>query len=164
MTQRREKVFDTLASSMASVWKWKNVRVPTVMENPGKKNCCHGKSWKSLGIWKFPKKSWKVAGCHGKVMELLVIIPMAAFWFVIVVHVVRHNHNHVWKHVRMGVMERSKSVMEKSWNSVSDFCGNPECAVSLICESMKVWVRQRAFLKITFTSKCVNICDIETSW
>ena len=42
-------------------------RVPTVMGNPGN-NCCHGKSWKSLGIWKFPKKSWKshgIACSHG---------------------------------------------------------------------------------------------------
>ena len=45
-------------SLQGTVWSefWIN-RVPTVMENPGK-NCCHGRSWKSLGIWKFPKKSW----------------------------------------------------------------------------------------------------------
>ena len=48
-------------------WKHCTIRVPTVMENPGK-NCCHGKSWKSLGMWKFPKKSWKshgIACSHG---------------------------------------------------------------------------------------------------
>ena len=42
-------------------------RVPTVMENPGKtwKKLL---SWKSLGMWKFPKKSWKshgIACSHG---------------------------------------------------------------------------------------------------
>ena len=31
----------------------------------------------------------------------------------------------IWKHVRMGVMERSKSVMEKSWNSVFRFLWEP---------------------------------------
>ena len=33
--------------------------------------------------------------CPGKVIELLVLMAMAAFSFVIVVHVVRHNHNHI---------------------------------------------------------------------
>ena len=45
------------------------VRVPTVMENPGKKNCCHGKV---LEYENFPKS-------HGKVMELLVLMAVAAF-------------------------------------------------------------------------------------
>ena len=40
-------------------------------------------------------------------------------------HVVRRNHNHIWNHVRMAVMERSKSVMEKSWNSVFRFLWEP---------------------------------------
>ena len=37
----------------------------------------------------------------------------------------KHNHNHIWNHVRMGAMETSKSVMEKSWNSVFRFLWEP---------------------------------------
>ena len=40
-------------------------------------------------------------------------------------HVIKHNHNHIWNHVRMGVMETSKSVTEKSWNSVFRFLWEP---------------------------------------
>ena len=39
-------------------------------------------------------------------------------------HVVRHNHNHIWNHVRMG-------VMEKSWNSVFWFLWEPCYAYGL---------------------------------
>ena len=45
----------------------------------------HGKSWKKLLSW----KSHGIASSHG----------CGSF------HVVRHNHNHIQNHVRMGVME-----------------------------------------------------------
>ena len=53
-------------------------RVPTVMEILEKIAVMesHGKV---LDYEKFPKKSWKVAGCHEKVMELLVLMAVAAF-------------------------------------------------------------------------------------
>ena len=101
----------------------------------------HGKSWKkllswkSLGIWKFPKNyimesgwmSWKSHGitCSHGYGSFLVCDCRA--------YVVRHNHNHIWNYVRMGVMERSKSVMEKSWNSVFRFLWEPYPAHLLSC-------------------------------
>ena len=56
-----------LGNSTVSMAFWHINRVPTVMESPGK-NWCHGKSWKSLGMWKFLKKSWNshgIACSHG---------------------------------------------------------------------------------------------------
>ena len=50
-------------------WSWKILEKIAVMESHGK----------VLEYENFQKKSWKVAGCHGKVMELLVLMAMAAF-------------------------------------------------------------------------------------
>ena len=102
------------------------VRVnPTVMENPGK-NCCHGKSWKSLGIWKFPKKSWKspeTASSHGCGSFRLWLSCM--LWDTIITISETMWEWESWKKAN------------QSWKShgilFSDFCENPGLVSSRAC-------------------------------
>ena len=102
----------------------------------------HGKSSQKLLSWKSPSWNMKISE---KVMEsswmswkshgIACSHGYGSFLVYDCVHVVRHNHNHIWNHVRMGVMERSKSVMENSWNSVFKFLWEP-----CVCDWGVWWV------------------------
>ena len=48
------------------------------MENHGE-NCCHGKVMEKSWNMKISQKVMEVAGCHGKVMELLVLMAVVNF-------------------------------------------------------------------------------------
>ena len=97
-----------------------------------------GKSWKKLLSWKVMEKSWNMK-ISQKVMEeswnclFSWLWQLSSLWLSCMLW---DSHNHVWNHVRMGVMERSKSVMEKSWNSVFRFLWEP-CIES--CQAFVMW-------------------------
>ena len=84
------------------------------MENPGK-NCCHGKSWKSLGIWKFPKKSWNCL--FSWLWQLSSLWLSCMLWDTIITISETMWEWESWKEAN------------QSWKShgilFSDFCGNP---------------------------------------
>ena len=73
------------------------------------------------------------------------------------------SHNHIWNQVRMGLLERSKSVMGKSWNSVFKFLWEPCKCLSLFFNfsDQHTFYSKQILTWLDFTEvACWPFCDV----